>query len=111
MNSARKNTTTEIFKFQDENGQWHFGNAPFDQHIPSESTTYRSDTNIIVPAKILKPTNSPKPTQITSDPTSNLPLSVFTTPGNVEKLIEDAQQLQGRITERNNTMDNIIDSN
>lgn len=108
IDSTRKNTTTEIFKFQDKNGQWHFGNTPFDKQTPMDSTTYHSDTNIIT-STITNPTKDPTPT--INDPIPNLPLSVYTNPAIIKKLIDDAQQLQGKLDERKVAIDNIIDVN
>lgn len=112
--ATRNNTTTEVFKFQDKNGQWHFSNEPFGDQIPVDSTTYRSDTNIIAPTKA--PTNSSKPGNTTistptiKDPIPNSPLSIYTNPASIKKLINDAQQLQGQLNERKDAMDNIVDT-
>lgn len=114
IDSSRKNTTTEIFKFQDENGQWHFGNEPFDEQTPMESTTYRSDTNIISPTKapvnISNPGNTTNSIPTSTNPIPNSPLSVYTNPASVKKLIDDAQQLQGKLNERSDAIDNIINT-
>ncbi len=40
-------TTTRLYKWQDENGQWQISDEPPTGKISSEILEYRSDTNIV----------------------------------------------------------------
>ncbi|WP_455198698.1 DUF4124 domain-containing protein [Kaarinaea lacus] len=38
---------TRVYKWQDENGEWHFSNTPPPKNVDSESKIYKSDDNVV----------------------------------------------------------------
>jgi hypothetical protein len=98
-----KNTpsVTTVYKWQDENGEWHFSNQPPPEGVARKVITYRSDANVIQ-----APKDSPQPAKPSSEPeTSASPLLPFTDPGKVKKLIDDAKNIENLLQDRQEQMD------
>ncbi|MBN4079106.1 DUF4124 domain-containing protein [Beggiatoa alba] len=90
---------TKVYKWQDDSGAWHFSNNPPPVGVNGSVEIYRSDINITQappPIEIM-----PKPANDTAAiPDSPSPLLPITDPGRVKQLIEDAKNVQNRVTDR-----------
>jgi hypothetical protein len=94
-------SVTTVYKWQDENGEWHFSNQPPPEGVARKVITYRSDANVIQPPKA-----SPKPAQPSGEPeTSASPLLPITNPGKVKKLMDDAKNIENLLQDRQEQMD------
>jgi Domain of unknown function (DUF4124) len=101
---ADKNKTT-VYKWQDASGEWHFSNQPPPAGTSSSVKTYRSDVNI-TQAPPPPVAAKPEPTENAATiPTGPAPLLPITDPGRVKQLIEDAQNVQKLVGERQQKLD------
>jgi Domain of unknown function (DUF4124) len=101
---ADKNETT-VYKWQDATGEWHFSNQPPPAGTSSSVKTYRSDVNITQPPP---PPVAPKPEPVekaAAIPSGPAPLLPITDPGRVKQLIDDAQNVQKLVNERQQKLD------
>ena len=47
LNIPMPEKETKVYKWQDQNGEWHFSNTPPPEGIVSQSKTYKNDDNIV----------------------------------------------------------------
>lgn len=101
---------TIVYKWQDTTGAWHFSNQPPPTGVASSVKTYRSDVNITrtPPPLSAKPesTTASKPAAI---PETAAPLLPITDPARVKQLIEDAQNVQNLVDDRQKSLDKQIE--
>jgi hypothetical protein len=98
-----KKETTEVFKWKDKHGNWQFSDKPVAGHETSVhkiSKTNRSDA-IKLPDK---EEESKTASTISADGSFPLPLNVQ----NVPKLIEDAENVQALLDNRQKQMDELL---
>jgi hypothetical protein len=96
---------TKVYKWQDESGEWHFSNQPPPSGVASSVETYRSDVNITqAPPPPVEEKQEPAETD-TEVPQTAVPLLPITDPERVQKLIEDAQNVQKLVDQRQEQID------
>lgn len=103
-NAIDKNVT-QVYKWQDANGEWHFSNEPPPAGIKGSVESYRNDVNISQAPPVVEV--APEPTeQPDSDiPDSNIPLLPITDPERVKQLIDDAKNVQELVNNRQQNID------
>lgn len=91
-------TNVTVYRWQDENGQWHYTQEP-PENITSDVLLIDPETNLIslpaLPAPVVAedaPNTTPEPLAAPSGPLPNIEQT--------QKLIEDAQALQGVVDKR-----------
>jgi hypothetical protein len=99
-------TPTQVYKWQDENGNWQFGDKP-PEEVDYESTQVEGVQS--VPAiKPQQKEEQPAAKNTSSDDISFNPLMPITDPGRVKQLIDDAKNIQGTLEQRKEAMDKQI---
>lgn len=106
VDNAIDKNTTQVYKWQDASGAWHFSSEPPPKGIKGSMETYRSDVNITqaasLPVEVI-----PEPTEKTATdiPTTASPLLPITDPDRVKQLIEDAKNVQNLVNDRQQNID------
>ncbi len=106
IEQKEETTTTTVYKWRDEAGEWHFSNRPPAPDTAVEVHTYRSDSNI-VPAPQAP---SPPPTARAPASENSLPIPGLPAPTTVEKVLDDARQVQKTHRDRQQNIDQQIDA-
>ena len=104
-NTTGKNTT-QVYKWQDVAGEWHFSNTPPPAGIKGSVETYRNDINItqaVQPPVEVAP--APEEKKATDIPETASPLLPITDPDKVKKLINDAKNVQNLVNDRQKNID------
>jgi hypothetical protein len=97
-------TVTKVYKWRDEQGEWHFSSEPPSEDTATHITVYRSDTNV-TPAPQLPPAiHNETPAKKTTSPMTN-PMLPITNPERVKTLIDDAKNIQQLGEDRARTID------
>lgn len=99
--SAMK-TSSVLYRWQDEQGQWHFSDSPPEQQLESKADLLPELVNVLPAAEIS--TNNPKHTA--KKPRIALPSTI--NPANIPKLIEQAKDVQGLMDQRNQQIDKAL---
>lgn len=97
---------TQVYKWQDASGEWHFSNTPPPAGIKGSVETYRNDVNIT--QAVQPPVEvAPEPAEkVSTDiPGSASPLLPITDPDRVKQLIEDAKNVQNLVNDREKNID------
>lgn len=96
--SVKTTEPQKIYKWQDEYGQWHYGNQPPENITNAESLTINQNQNIMDAVK------EPESAAVQTETVTTEPKKVTTpnpySPEQVKKAIEDAQNVQNLINER-----------
>ena len=96
---------TQVYKWLDASGEWHFSNTPPPAGIKGSVETYRNDVNItqaVQPPVVIAPEPEKKATNI---PTTASPLLPITDPDRVKQLIDDAKNVQNLVNDRKKNID------
>lgn len=108
VDNATDKKATQVYKWQDASGEWHFSSQPPPKGIKGSVETYRTDVNITqaLPEPVVA---EPEPAKVTTDiPTTASPLLPITDPERVKKLIEDAKNVQNLVDDRQKNIDQHI---
>lgn len=109
-----------VHRYQDKDGGWHFSNTERGENGTGNTNlgdeSYDLNRNVIPAVKPTAPSqnNSSTPaTKPTSDPDAPTasPLTIYSDPKKVMKLIQDAKSLQQKLDDRQTQMDRRIDQN
>ena len=104
-NAIDKNAT-QVYKWQDDDGAWHFSSEPPPKGIKGSVETYRNDVNITQAAALpVEPAPEPEEKAASDIPTTASPLLPITDPDRVKKLINDAKNVQNLVNDRQQTID------
>jgi hypothetical protein len=92
---------TQVYKWQDASGEWHFSSEPPPAGTKSSIETYRSDVNIVQapppPVEVVPEATEQPDSDI---PTTAAPLLPITDPERVQQLINDAKNVQELVNNR-----------
>ena len=105
VGNATDKNATQVYKWQDAAGAWHFSNTPPPAGIKGSVETYRNDINItqaVQPPVVIAPEPEKKATDI---PTTASPLLPITDPDRVKQLIDDAKNVQNLVNDRQKNID------
>lgn len=97
---------TQVYKWQDAAGEWHFSNTPPPAGIKGSVETYRNDVNItqaVQPPVVIAP--EPAKKAATDIPDTASPLLPITDPDRVKQLIDDAKNVQNLVNDRQKNID------
>lgn len=94
-------TEVNVFKWQDAQGRWHYGDEP-PEHIPSQTLNVRTDTNIVRSVKIppKKTVLTPKKPAAEPQKQPDIALPMTLSPEKVGTLIQDARNVQSLVDKR-----------
>ena len=98
-------SSTKVYKWQEQNGQWQFSSEPPPAGVASSVTTYRSDTNIMQAPPVPATENSPAPSAASEASVNAKPLLPLTDPDRVKQLMDDARTVQNLMDQRLQTLD------
>ncbi len=106
--NEKPDSKTTVYKWQDSNGKWHFGDTP-----PSTGNYATEQVSNVQTLKMHTPTNTPSNTKIVTDQSNNdspsaSPFTPFTEPEKIQKLIKGAQGIEGVLQQRKEAMDSQI---
>ena len=105
MEQAVPSAPTTVYKWQDENGQWHFSNTPPETGI-AEELELSGDINVM-DAYVPVPPEEPAVTETST--TTGLPTGPMTAnPDQVRELMETVTSLRETFEERKAEMDEIV---
>ncbi|ASP37798.1 hypothetical protein CHH28_03520 [Bacterioplanes sanyensis] len=96
---STESTRQTYFKWQDANGQWHFGDEP-PEGVQVHSVNVDTAANILQPVAVAKkqPEADKKPDDA---PQKTLPLPMTVDPDGVKDMMEKAENVQNLMNERN----------
>lgn len=101
---APEPTTTTVYKWQDEEGQWHFSNTP-PKELIAEEMEISSDINLM---DAYVPPPEPEQQQAAASAMPQIPGGAITaTPEQVQEMMETVTNLQETIDQRKADMDEI----
>lgn len=104
------NSSQSFYKWQDENGTWHYSDQPQEgQNI--ETVTVNTNTNLIQGLRSEQEEKNENPTSsvdVQKEPAS-IPLPMTVPFEEVSKMLEDANNLQQVMDARKKTIDNAIE--
>ena len=106
VDNATDKNATQVYKWQDAAGEWHFSNKPPPAGIKGSVETYRNDVNItqaIQPPIEIAPESEKK--AATDIPDTASPLLPITDPDRVKQLIDDARNVQNLVNDRQKNID------
>jgi hypothetical protein len=106
--TATDKNATQVHKWQDSAGEWHFSNQPPPAGIKGSIETYRNDVNITQAPPVIEVVPEPAEQATDGIPTTALPLLPITDPDRVKKLIEDAKNVQKLVNDRQKNIDQQI---
>lgn len=89
-----------VYKWRDDQGQWHFSNTPPADHAYETQSVQAVN---ILPAVEAPEAKAPPPA---GDTGGIHPLTPITNPGKVKQLVDDARQIEQRLQDRTEQMDN-----
>lgn len=96
---------TKVYRWQDKDGYWQLSDTP-PPGIEADVTYIDPDRNMI---QGIRSQPQPEPqNQGASDLPSGVPLPLTISPSKVQKLMDDAKQVQETLNQRNQDMDAII---
>jgi len=95
--SGAEENPSGIYKWQDEQGTWHYGDAPPDR---KQATEMNIDLKQNVIDAVVSRDKPAAETEEKTEPESPLPSGSAYTPGTVKKLVNDAQGLQQKLDQR-----------
>ena len=93
-----------VYKWQDAQGNWQFSDTPppAATNSPVETITLEQPTNIVPGVEVPKPTSSVKENGAEG---TGFPLPLTVSPGQVQKLVDDAKNIQNLSDERQKQLD------
>ena len=100
------NSTRQMYyKWQDENGSWHFGDNP-PEGVTLHPVSVDTAANVIQSVKINRPEEQQRSTN-TAPTTPGLPVPLTVDPTQVEQMIEDAENVQQLLDDRQKQLDDL----
>lgn len=93
---------TQVYKWKDKAGEWHFSNQPPPEGVASSVKIYRSDVNI---TQAPKATPEIKEQPSTAIPDTAAPLLPITNPERVKQFFDDAKNIQSLVNDRQQKID------
>lgn len=102
---STEDTRQTYYKWQDDNGQWHFGDEP-PEGVTLHSVSVDTAANILQPVASAK---KPKASEEKKDPVpeKTLPLPMTVDPETVKDMMEKAENVQNLMNERNEQLQQI----
>ncbi len=98
-------STTTVYKWQDANGNWQFGDTP-----PPNSTYETTNINRVQSVEMHTPTHIEPQAVEKEAPQSTSPITPFTSPDKVKQLIDNARAIEPLLEQRKQAMDGQINN-
>lgn len=109
QNEQSGSSSQSFYKWQDENGTWHYSDKPRSDGGNMETVTVNPDANLLPGIQSAEESENVKNDQKVSNPgeaetISPIPMTV--PPGKVADMIRDAKNLQNTVEQRIQSIDN-----
>ena len=98
-------TRQTYYKWQDDNGQWHFGDEP-PEGVTLHEVNIDTAANILQPVAVAKK-DVEKPESKAAVPQKTLPLPMTVDPESVKDMMDKAENVQNLMNERNQQLKEI----
>ncbi len=99
-------STTTVYKWQDADGNWQFGDTP-----PPHNAYETTNINRVQSVEMHRPAEiKPQPTEKVAPPSSSPTLTPFTSPDKVKQLLDNARAIGPLLEQRKQAMDAQIDN-